>query len=528
MKKDMVFLFIVLGGFFVSCTSGFREFNTDLAGITDEDLKVDNNDHGIRLGIIQQGIYFNYDYGKGKNWPFQLIQNLNADMFSGYMHDAKPLNGGSHNSDYNLQDGWNSAMWGHTYAYVFPQIYQSEQFTRTGQPAFFGITKILKVAVMHRVTDYYGPIVYTNFADPKGEYLPDSQEKVYNEFFLELDTAVTALADYIERKPDASEFARFDILLDGEYSSWIKFANSLRMRLAMRLAVVSPDKARMEFVKAFENSYGVFETSDEQAAVSTQGGYSNPLGELNLVWKETYMSASMESIMNGYDDPRRKSYFTHCSADELKQEYRGIRQGTCFAHNRYNVLSKLTVTQATDAVLMTAAEVWFLRAEAALRGWTSEEESDCYENGVTVSFQQHNVTQVDEYLNSDKVASDFIDVYDPENNIEARCLVSPRWIEEADDEVKLEKIITQKWLAIFPEGCEAWAEQRRTGYPRLFPVRFNNSKNGCIDTETMIRRLNFPGSLITENESQYRALVDALGGEDNAGTRLWWDTGCNW
>ena len=105
MKKDMVFLFIVLGGFFVSCTSGFREFNTDLAGITDEDLKVDNNDHGIRLGIIQQGIYFNYDYGKGKNWPFQLIQNLNADMFSGYMHDAKPLNGGSHNSDYNLQVG---------------------------------------------------------------------------------------------------------------------------------------------------------------------------------------------------------------------------------------------------------------------------------------------------------------------------------------------------------------------------------------------------------------------------------------
>ena len=104
------------------------------------------------------------------------------------------------------------------------------------------------------------------------------------------------------------------------------------MRLAMRLAVISPDKARMEFVKAFENSYGVFETPDEQAAVSTQGGYSNPLGELNLIWKETYMSASMESIMNGYDDPRRKSYFTHCSADELKQEYRGIRQGTCFAH----------------------------------------------------------------------------------------------------------------------------------------------------------------------------------------------------
>ena len=78
----------------VSCTGKFREFNTDQSGITDEDLVIDDNGFGIRLGIIQQGIYFNYDFGKGKNWPFQLIQNLNADMFSGYMHDGKPLNGG--------------------------------------------------------------------------------------------------------------------------------------------------------------------------------------------------------------------------------------------------------------------------------------------------------------------------------------------------------------------------------------------------------------------------------------------------
>ena len=145
----MILLSLFIGSILISCTSQFREYNTDLAGITDEDLKADNNDHGIRLGIIQQGIYFNYDYGKGKNWPFQLTQNLNADMFCGYMHDAKPLNGGSHNSDYNMQDGCNSAMWGHTYAYIFPQIYQSEIHTRTGQPAFFGITKILKVEVMH-------------------------------------------------------------------------------------------------------------------------------------------------------------------------------------------------------------------------------------------------------------------------------------------------------------------------------------------------------------------------------------------
>ena len=101
MKRKYVYLYLLgLLLFSVACTGNFRDYNTDLSGITDDDLIIDDNGYGIRLGIIQQGIYFNYDYGKGKNWPFQLIQNLNADMFSGYMHDGKPLNGGSHNSDY--------------------------------------------------------------------------------------------------------------------------------------------------------------------------------------------------------------------------------------------------------------------------------------------------------------------------------------------------------------------------------------------------------------------------------------------
>ena len=166
MKRKYVYLYLLgLLLFSVACTSNFRDYNTDLSGITDDDLIIDDNGYGIRLGIIQQGIYFNYDFGKGKNWPFQLIQNLNADMFGGYMHDGKPLNGGSHNSDYNMQDGWNSAMWTHMYSYIFPQIYQSENATRNTHPALFGITKILKVEAMHRVTDYYGPIIYKNFAN---------------------------------------------------------------------------------------------------------------------------------------------------------------------------------------------------------------------------------------------------------------------------------------------------------------------------------------------------------------------------
>ena len=93
-------------------------------------------------------------------------------------------------------------------------------------------------------------------------------------------------------------------------------------------------------------------------------------------------------------------------------------------------------------------------------------------------------------------------------------------------ELKLERIITQKWLAIYPEGCEAWAEQRRTGYPRLIKVAVNNSGN-TISTDDMIRRVFFNQDYKTDNKALYDALVSKLGGADNGGTRLWWDAGGN-
>ena len=198
MKRFYIYLFAAFCTVFLgACTGNFRDMNDDLSGISDGDLEADDNGFGYRLQIVQQGIYFNYDFGKGKNWPFQMTQNLNADMFSGYMHDPKPLQGGSHNSDYNLQDGWNSAMWQFTYSYVMPQIYRLEQTAREKMPPFYAITKILKVLAMHRVTDYYGPVIYSHFADRGSEYVPDSQQQVYGCFFDDLDEAADILAAWV-------------------------------------------------------------------------------------------------------------------------------------------------------------------------------------------------------------------------------------------------------------------------------------------------------------------------------------------
>lgn len=517
-----------------ACTNSFRDINTDKTGMTDNEMKIDYNHIGIPLGIVQEGIYFNYDFGKGKNWPYQLMQNLNADMFCGYMHDYKPLNGGSHNSDYNLQDGWNSSLWKNIYAYIFPQIKRLEDSTRNKYPQFYAITKILKVMVMHRVSDYYGPIIYTHFGNAGSGYNPESQQDAYNAFFEDLDVATELLTHYHISDPEGQEFSHFDLLLDGKYTSWLKLANSLRLRLAIRIVMADPSKASTETRKALSDPYGVFENPQEIVAVSPRNGYTNPLGEINRSWKECYMNANMESILNGYDDPRREKYFEPCEEDIiqngtpilLKGKYKGIRQGTMFAHTLYASHSRLCIDQSTPAILMTAAEVWFLRAEAALRGLTGENTEDCYRRGITASFGQWGVSPGN-YMLSDKYPTDYTDAFNPEFNIQARCQISPKWQDSGSPETQLEKIITQKWIALFPESCEAWAEQRRTGYPRLFPVKYNNSPGNCIDSEIMIRRLNFPGSLKDTDAPLYQALTTLLGGPDNAGTRLWWDTGRN-
>jgi hypothetical protein len=87
----------------------------------------------------------------------------------------------------------------------------------------------------------------------------------------------------------------------------------------------------------------------------------------------------------------------------------------------------------------------------------------------------------------------------------------------------LEQIITQKWLALFPDGQEAWADYRRTGYPKLFPI-INNDSGIPGAVALQIRRLQYPSSLILKDPTAFNnAIANLLNGPDNITTRLWWD-----
>lgn len=242
----------------------------------------------------------------------------------------------------------------------------------------------------------------------------------------------------------------------------------------------------------------------------------------------------MASVLNGYKDPRLPKWFKKATLAGHTDEYIGVPQGVFMQEgdpDYYNSYSKFNDASGseTPAILMSAAEVWFLRAEAALRGYTNESVKTCYETGVQTSFTQWGAGDASDYLANDSdVPAPYKECVPASGGKDMAPLITitTKWDEASSNEVKLERIITQKWLACFPESYEAWSEQRRTGYPRLFKVQTNNS-GGTIDTNEMIRRLPFSVDDAEKDPTQYEHLKSALGGQDNGGTRLWWDAGQN-
>lgn len=530
---------LLLGGIlsFSSCTDNFSKFNDTKGAYTDELQKYDNQTNLVPFATIQKGVIYQTGVD-GTDWQYQIIQNLVADMYCGYFHD---MNGAfnKNNSTYNLNNGWTSAMWIYSYGNVMPSIADSEQLnTEKDWPLYHAITKILKVAVLHRVSDYYGSILYDGFGT--ADQAPQSQKEVYKRFFEDLGTAINILKDY----KGGVSFESADFMMpEGKRTpaQWLKFANSLRLRLAMRVSNVDRGLAEEQAKAALDvTNGGVLETANETVG---EYGIRNPLGGV-AGWGEVFMNASLESFLKGYNDPRLKSYFNTAQdgrdkdgkiikevagvkqINSIEGEFKGVRQGTGVGDNRYSTHSATTITVGSKIVIMSAAEVWFLRAEAALRGYTSEDVETCYKQGVTISFAQWDANGVSEYLESENIPADYIDAFNKDFDAKATTTITPKWDNGASIENKLERIITQKWLALYPEGCEAWAEQRRTGYPKLFKVAVNNSGN-AISTDDMIRRVFFNQDYKTDNPKLYNALVDKLNGADTGATRLWWDAGKN-
>jgi hypothetical protein len=506
---------IGLVGFFgAACTDEFDTMNKSKTSL-------------VVLTPAEYPKLFSQALSQGSYHPsYQTATNLFADLYAQYFATTTA----NFQSDrYFTNMSWINSHWNPIYIQVVPQLRTLfEQYD--ANTAEHSIASIWWVFSFHRVTDYYGPIPYFDAGIPAQSVKYDAQDLIYDDFFKRLDAAVKILKAKTTEKP----FGAADIMYAGDVNKWIKFANTLRLRLALRISKVDPARAKTEAEAAV--AAGVLMTASEDAMMVRTAVSSADANGLSRIaaWGEFRMSATMESILKGYKDPRMEQFFQ--PAFNTKS-YEGLRNGL----NPGQLIEQLNTNDnnsnigarwirntgtgsgwenllAVKADIMHAAEAYFLKAEGALNGWNMGGDAKVfYEEGIRQSMATwgYSGAAVETYING---TTPPIAPGDSQNS-PAVSNIPVKWGESIA--VQREQVGTQKWLALYPDGCEAWAEFRRSLFPKLYHVV--NSVNPDVPNTGFIRRFPFIDSEKANNRAAVTEAVKLLNGADKASTPLWWD-----
>jgi len=497
-----------------SCTGNFDNLNRKPYQVDNEELQREGYIIGSTIKGMQGLVVPTQEH------LYQFIEALAAGPFAGYFGATVPWT--DKFETYNPSVDWQNKTFSDVFTRTYP--FYRDIINFSDDPVAVALAKLLRVAIMHRMTDMYGPIPYSKVISGQGsESLAvayDTQEEAYRQMLLELDEVSATLSENLGLSSDA--FRKYDDVYFGDLTKWYRFTHSLKLRMAMRMVYADAEGAR----KAAEEAVaaGVITANADNAFLTVT---ENRSAMVFNDWADHRVGADIISYMNGYADPRREKMFTK-GLHNKKEDFYGIRIGIDVANKDLvtGVYSSPLVTEASPFLWMNAAEVTFLRAEGALRGWDmGGDAKTLYNTAIALSFEQHGVSGAEEYsADSKKIPAAYTDPRGEWSDKSGpRSRITVAWEEgDAAFERNLERIITQKWIAIFPLCVEAWSEFRRTGYPKLIPVAENKS-GGTIDSGVMIRRLWYPPLEYSENPKNLAAAVAALGGPDNGGTRLWWD-----
>lgn len=461
-------------------------------------------------------------------WNYQVAQNLFADQYAQYFACTATY----FPSDRNvIRMDWVGAAFNPIYTDVVPQL-QSILAAADPASAEAALANVVWVLAFHRVTDYWGPIPYFKAGEPGNSVPYDPQDKIYDDFFKRLANAVNVL----KTKTGETPFGSADIIYGGNVNKWIKFANTLRLRLAMRISKVDPARAKTEAEAAVAS--GVLTTSPDEDAYLTRSDAGSDWNGLSVMsdWNEFRMSATMESVLKGYSDPRMPIYFLPAKKTGT---YEGLRNGLTSTQqtediNKPDANSHVGARwaskdfggtdkyQTTPQNVMAVAEAYFLRAEGAVLGWAmGGTAKELYEKGIENSMKQWGITDpaaISAYTNSSSTPiapQDYLNS-PPAANIPVKF--------SSDPVVQKQQIFLQKWLAIFPDGAEAWADYRRSHVLPLYPVANSDNPDITNTTTQYIRRIPFLLSEKQTNGSEVDNAVKLLSKpEDKVTTPLWWD-----
>lgn len=491
---------------------------------------------------------------------YQRIHNLYVDTFGQYFaNDKYTSNNAVPNND------WTESFWDLHWQWIdaLNQLINNNS-DDPKQANLVQIARIWRVWLFHRATDLWGDIPYSKAADGSGISAPyDLQKDIYYDMVKELSEASAAL------DPQSLNSGSADLIFGGDITRWKSFANSLHLRLAMRMTEADPAKAKEEAEKAVasgallsSNSDNVTIKRDRSYIFDNRYYYAN--AHLYNGGRQT-MSKSMEKIMTGlggipfpagtgytnvpeYVDPRGPVYYNvtneyNGASAEYRGQWKGVPAGLSVSdrdkpensrtnNSRIGVFFigsvktpgiPFSVEFTRNMILMNYSEICFLRAEGALRGWNMGAQSadpvqgakEFYEKGIRASMQGTEIetATIDQYL-----VSTMANLYGTTVAFENTS---------ATNNSQLDKIITQKYLANYPDnGWEAWADYRRLNIPDLDPFVAPEPgyvvESGARGWKGSVRRITYPPKESLVNTENYQAAAARIGG-DKTTTRIWWD-----
>jgi GNAT superfamily N-acetyltransferase len=492
-----------------SCTAGFDRINTDPE-------KADSLPPGDQLTAAA---YF-MDGGREMGYP-------NLYLFQPMVQYLSGAPGMSAGGKYIRNEFYNNCMWENLYGKSLKQLVDLLARYRGDSSVvnYIAAARILRVYVFSLLTDAYGDIPYSQagLAWYNKIYTPqyDRQADIYLDFFKELREAAAQF--------DATKSAiENDILYDGDLDKWKRLAASLRLRLGMRLTKTDPLMAREQVQAAL--AAGVMRDAadnfrmlhDDYAYPDLRGNsYAQALLEDN-VYQWAKGCSTFVNYLKAEKDPRLPTFFANKDAagNDIRAitNYMAIAPGLYYwddeapytspegviipAASKYCFLNKPFYDLSSPFLHMGYAEVAFLQAEAAAMRWTPDDANTWYQTGIRAAMDQLKLYSDIEYIPEDTL----------NNFINAHVLTAGK---------EIEQINMQKWVALFPNGFEAYANQRRSGFPVLAPI--TDMGNESQTNGVLPRRLFYPSTEAFSNSINYQRALERMGGTDDWLKHVWWD-----
>ena len=350
------------------------------------------------------------------------------------------------------------------------------------------IARILKAYYFMTLTDAYGDVPFSQALKGVGTIPYDKQETIYPALLTELKEAVAQF--------DNGATVQGDLMYGGNTTKWKKLANSLRAILALRMSKVFPSNGQLaatEFAAAI--TAGVIDANADNASIPYPGGnYRNPIYNYYVITQrfDYAVSKTMTDQLTALGDPRIGTF-----GNNSKGFPYGLTRSDALAWQTSNptfafLLGFTATPQTLPLSLVSAGQIFLARADAARRGWTTENAATVYASGITAEMNRWGITNstaINAYLAQPVVslngtASDF------------------------------QKIAEQRWLSHFPDGNQGWAEWRRTGFPALSPAPGQSNP--------VPRRVPYGPNEPQLNNDNYAAAA-ALYNSNSQNARIWWD-----